>query len=222
MASKSYTNTIIADLSEKIEAGALRHGIRLESERELALQYKVSRGTIRSALQKLEKQNYVTIEPNSGTYVCYETNLEIMPNVIRTASPIELIDARIAMEPHICRLATINSKSEQHDELNRLLELMDKSHNDSEAFSQHDAEFHSLLAGMTHNNLIIWFIQLANMVRIQEQWQNLRHNALNPESIKAYNQQHREIVAAILNRDPEQAANNMRAHLYSARSSLTG
>ena len=178
--------------------------MRLESERELAVQYNVSRGTIRSALQKLEKQNYVTTQPNSGTYVCYETNFEFIPNVIRTASPIELIDSRIAMEPHICRLATINAKAEQHDELNHLLDMMDENHHDNEAFSKYDAEFHSLLASMTHNNLIIWFIQQANMVRTQEQWQNLRHNSLNPEAIKAYNQQHRDIVTAILNRDPEQ------------------
>jgi GntR family uxuAB operon transcriptional repressor len=49
----------------------------------------------------------------------------------------------------------------------------------------------------------------------------MRHLTLNENIIKKYNAQHRDTLSAIRAREPENAAKMMRAHLQTARLSLT-
>ena len=60
-----------------------------------------------------------------------------------------------------------------------------------------------------------------NSVRNQEQWSLMRKLTLNNQTIKIYNNQHREILNAIKSRDPERASSLMKEHLETARLSLT-
>ena len=82
---------------------------RLPSERAFADLYKVARGTVRDALNQLAAQGLVDIRPGSGTYVTIASTGETNP-VIANASPLELVDARFALEPHICRLAVLHGR----------------------------------------------------------------------------------------------------------------
>ena len=81
--------------------------------------------------------------------------------------------------------------------------------------------FHTLLAESTGNSLLVWMMGQINSVRIQDEWARMRQLTLNRETIIAYNDQHRQILAAIRLREPERAANAMKEHLEGARLSLT-
>lgn len=193
---------------------------RLPSERALADLYKVARGTIRDALNQLTAQGLVDIRPGSGTYVTAARAGETNP-VIANASPLELIDARFALEPHICRLAVLNGRSIDFDRMERLLDDMDTDIHDPVRFAERDTDLHSLLAETTGNSLLIWTVSQINAVRNHEQWSRMRHLTLNEAIIDNYNQQHRRIVSAIRTREPEEAAALMKEHLETARLSLT-
>ncbi len=215
------SHNIAADLQKKIETGFFLPKLRLDSERELAEQYQVSRGTIRRALQSLHIKKLVKIIPNSGVFITYESQpIEELPEVIKSVNPVELLDTRLAMEPHICRLASINGTHDDFVKLKEILAKVEQNHEDIELFSQYDAELHGMIAQMAQNRLISWFIAQTNLVRNQKQWQKLRYQSLNKNTIAIYNQQHREIVTAITEREPEKAANLMRNHLNAARSTL--
>jgi len=193
-----------------IKAGELSDKTRLPPERVMAQNYSVARGTVREAVE---------IRAGSGTYVTYDPSAS-GDNVILSARPLELIDARFALEPHICRLAVLHAQQKDLDELAELIDVMEASTNDAAAFSAADTAFHSLLAETTNNNLLIWIVSQINSVRSQKEWSNLRRVVLNPETIALYNHQHREILNAIRQREPELAAIAMKEHLETARSSL--
>lgn len=202
-----------------IKTGELGAKERLPPERVLAESYSVARGTVREALNRLAEESLVEIRAGSGTYVTFDPT-ESPGNIILNARPLELIDARFALEPHICRLAVLHARTSDLDQLEELLQTMESSVHEPTVFSSADTAFHSLLAETTNNSLLIWVVSQMNSVRNEKEWSNMRRLILNAETITAYNLQHRAILNAIRQREPEQAALAMKAHLEGARSSL--
>ena len=218
--SKYGSENIASELRREILNGQILAPEKLPAERGLAEKYKVSRGTIRSALSKLEKEKFIEIKPGSGSFVIHKTS-QIPVSEVKNASPLELIDARFALEPHICRLAVLYGKEEQFQKLETLVETMEKSVKDPLQFAYADTAFHQVLADCTGNNLLIWIINQINSVGGQDEWTKARYQTLNDNIIRTYNIQHYQILSAIKLREPEKAASLMKKHLEIARLSLT-
>lgn len=207
-------------LRREIEAGRFAARDRLPPERKLAEEYGVARGTIREALNRLEEEGLVEVRPGSGTYVAPEP-VEETNAVVANARPLELIDARFAFEPHICRLAVLHARKSDFARAEELLSDMESCASDPRAFSAADTAFHNLLAEITGNSLLVSIVAQISSVRNQQQWSRMLHLTLNETTINQYNIQHRKILDAIRNRDPERAALLMKEHLETARLSLT-
>ena len=207
-------------LRREISSGGLDPGSRLPPGRDLAKIYGVARGTLRKALTQLAKEDLVEIRPGSGTYITPKPS-ENSTSVIQEASPLELIDARFALEPHICRLAVLHSRQQDLDLAEELLVSMNTHPLDTVAFSNADTAFHTLLAETTQNQLLVWMISQINSVRNQDPWSRMRRVTLNRQTVNLYIKQHRQILNAIRARSPEQAAELMKEHLETARLSLT-
>ena len=207
-------------LRRDIEAGQLLPQERLPPERVLAATYGVARGTVREALLQLAETGLVETRAGSGSYV---TNVATNGQhaVIASARPIELIDARFALEPHICRLAVLRAGQEEFDRMDQELEIMEASTEDPLLFAEADTRFHSLLAKSAGNVLLDWFMAEINSVRNQEQWSMMRNLTLNEATIEQYNRDHRLILQSVRSREPERAATVMKEHLERARLSLT-
>ena len=180
----------------------------------------MARGTIREALTRLENENYVEVRAGSGTYVVHKSS-EWTSSAIEQANPLELIDARFALEPHICRLAVLHGRRSEFQKLEDLCQQMENSPNDPLVFAEADTAFHSILAECTGNGLLMWMIGQINSVRSEDEWTRMRHLTLDERMISRYNVQHRQILNAIRTREPERAANMMKEHLETARLSLT-
>lgn len=211
---------IAAIMRREILKGQLRLHDRLRAERVLAQEYGVARNTIREALSRLEQEGYVKIRPGSGTYVVFPAE-EASGRAIKQANPLELIDARFALEPHICRLCVLHGRRTDFDKLEELCVRMGNATLDSAAFSEADTGFHRTLAETTGNGLLIWIIGQINSVRSQDEWTRMRQLTLDENIISHYNDQHRQILNAIRTREPEMAASTMKDHLETARLSLT-
>lgn len=211
---------IAALIRREIAKGALQLNDRLPAERRMAQEYGVARGTVREALTRLEEEGYVEIRAGSGTYVVYKPE-EFASAAIENANPLELMDARFALEPHICRLSVMHGRRSNFQKLEELCDRMDASVNDPVAWAEADTEFHTNLAECTSNGLLTWVVQQINSVRREDEWTRMRHLTLDEKMITEYNAQHRQIVNAIKTREPERAANKMKEHLETARLSLT-
>lgn len=216
------SSEIAAKLRREISRGTLAARERLLPERELAEVYSVSRSTIRDALNQLSQEGLVEIKRGSGTYVTPDqTTMPDITQLVESARPLEMIDARFALEPHLCRLAVLHARSVDLDAMERLADAMEEDLLDPVEFSMADKQFHSLLAQSTGNSLLIWFNTQITSVRNQEEWERMRHLTLNVDTIAVYNKQHRHILNAIRTREPERAASLMKEHLETARLSLT-
>ena len=89
---------------------------RLPAERNLAEEFGVSRGTIRSVLDILEKQHLVARQIGSGTFVTHRDTAN-QQEISSITSPVEMNEVRIAIEPQMVRLAIANASSRDLDEL---------------------------------------------------------------------------------------------------------
>lgn len=211
---------IAALLRREISKGFLQLHDRLPPERVLANTYRAARGTVRKALMLLESEGFVEIRPGSGTYVVH-TPTGGSSDAIENANPLELMDTRFALEPHICRLSVLHGRRADFDAMEELCNRMEMLADDPVAFSEVDSEFHRALANSTRNGLLIWIIDQIAHVRNQDDWTRMRHLTLDGRTINQYNAQHRQILNAIRTREPERAANIMKEHLETARLSLT-
>ena len=179
----------------------------------------MARNTLRDALYQLEKEGLLETRAGSGTYITAASQ-DRMPSAIEDATPLELIDARFALEPHICRLCVLNGRREDFELLEDLCTRMEGSIDDPIGFSEADTAFHRALASATRNNLLIWLISQINTVRALDEWTRMRHLTLDEQIIRQYNTQHREILNALRSRELERAAAKMKEHLETARLSL--
>ena len=207
-------------LRQEIRQGTLVSQERLPAERVLAETYAVARGTVREALNQLSNDGLVEIRRGSGTYVLTNDPFSANP-VVENATPLELIDARFALEPHICRLAVLNARKQDLEKAEELVMQMENCLKEPAQFSIFDTAFHTLLAETTGNRLLIWIVGQINAVRNQDQWARMRQLTLNEKTIAEYNAHHREVFEAIRGREPERAAIIMKQHLEAARLSLT-
>ena len=214
------SSDIAALLRREITKGSYRLNDRLPSSREMASHYKVARNTLLDALAQLETEGLLARRAGSGTYVTYQPSIS-STTAIESANPLELIDTRFALEPHICRLCVMHGMRGDFDRLEALCDEMEQSINDPVRFAEADGQFHKKLAETTKNGLLIWIIEQITEVRAQDDWTRMRHLTLEQYIIAKYNTQHRQILNAIRSREPERAANLMKEHLETARLSLT-
>lgn len=211
---------IATTIREEIEIGTYKLHERLPASRVLADTYGVARNTLRDALSRLEREGFLVTKPGSGTYVTH-ANMEKTPSAIEEATPLELIDARFALEPHVCRLCVLHGRREDFDALEDLCAGMEDAVDDPQKFADLDSTFHRSLVETTRNTLLIWIVGQINEVRSLDDWTRMRRLTLDPAIIAQYNTQHRNILSAIRSREPERAANHMKEHLETARLSLT-
>ncbi len=212
---------IATTLKRQISSGRFGAQDRLPPERVLAEQYGVARGTIRQALRQLEESRFVERRPGSGTYVTWTDGHDERP-ISEVTRPMDLVDARFAVEPQMCRLAVLHATGAELDKLRGYMERMEACEHDSATFAEVDEAFHLAIARCTQNPMIQWMMRKIHETRSHAQWARMRELTLDPEIIRIYNRQPRAVVEAIVNRDPEAAAEAMKKHLSTARQTLVG
>jgi DNA-binding FadR family transcriptional regulator len=212
---------ITAQLRQAILEGAYAHGEKLPAERQLAEVFGASRTTVRIALGQLEDERLLTRRVGSGTFINYKSRGET-EDIAEVTSPIELIEVRLGVEPHMVRLAVLNSTARDLDRMQEAVERMEAGSTDPEAFTLLDEQFHLMIAESTHNPLMVWIYRQINDVRCHAQWNAMKDKVLTAERIAEYNRQHRNLFETIRSRDVEGAVAIVTNHLHYARRQLLG
>jgi len=219
----SGAHAIKGKLKRAIETGVYAHGDRLLPERDLASSFNTARNTIRSALQQLEEEGLVVRRVGSGTFVEYDRTKTISPlNLSESMSPLQLIEARLAVEPYVIRLAAINATRNDLENMEVVIKRLEACGNDKDAFTLLDGEFHEHLARCSKNPLLLNFLQQISRIRTHAQWRVMKEDVLTPKQIKAYNKQHRAMFDALVQRNVSQAVGYIGEHLEKAKADLIG
>ncbi len=210
---------VAAYLRRAILDGAYLFGERLPAERQLAQALACSRTTVREALRILDDDKMVTRRVGSGTYVRYRAELA-GDEVAEITNPLELIDVRLAVEPEMVRLATINATAKDFEAIEAVLVRLESSGGDANQFTNWDRRFHQFLAEASHNPLMASIYRHINHVRGHALWSAMKDKILTAERIAQYNRQHRELYQALRLRDGERAVRVITEHLHKARRDL--
>ncbi len=212
---------ILAYLQRAIETGAYSEGDRLPPERELAQTFNAARSTVRHALDQLERAGLVSRRLGSGTFVGPVAASNRRPiDLVDQISPLQLIEARLAVEPYTTRLAVLHATQRNLADMEMVLAQAEELEGSKDDFSKWDGEFHLLIAQASANPLLLGVYRQINHVRLHAQWDAMKEKVLTPDVIADYNKQHRDIFNALVRRDAQGAFVLITEHLEKARNDL--
>lgn len=217
--------TLRDTIYENLRSRTWRAGHRMPTERALSEQFGLARSTVRRVLADFKRKRLITQSVGSGTYVAaqvHEALSELAPAAGALAvSPADLMSARLVLEPALIEMAIGNATAAD-------FARMDTCNGHAEAattmaeFERWDAALHEAIAQAAHNGFIGAVFQLMNEVRAQGEWGVLKRRSATPERRLAYQQEHRDLVAALKDRDAERARALCLAHLLHVRTNLLG
>jgi DNA-binding FadR family transcriptional regulator len=206
---------------EMIADGDLEPGDRLPPERTLAGQLGVSRNVLREAVRSLASLNVLEVRHGAGVFV---GSLEIADLIepLEFAVTLErsavraLLEARLALEPGIARLAAERIAPEEIVELHRLVRESDEHEEDPARFLEIDVELHGRILAAADNPFLTRIMQsVGRLARTGREFTNP-----SPRMREVAMRDHHEIVAALQRGDPEAAETAMRRHLSHVASTL--
>jgi DNA-binding FadR family transcriptional regulator len=91
-----------------------------------------------------------------------------------------------------------------------------------EEFELWDGKLHEAIAEAAHNAFISTVFQRMTEARAQSEWGMLKQRSATPERRRDYQHEHRQLVAALKNRDGAKAAQLCVDHLVHVRRNLLG
>ena len=153
---------VFEQLREQILHGTWKDGEKLPSEQELTETLGVSRSSVRQAIRTLSDYGLVETRNGTGTYVKRQISGNYMMNIVplgdlQTEDIVEVLDFLCLIEDSVAEMAvercTPADLSELQEIHSRLLAARDQK--DLEALTAVDVEFHSKIAMITQNTLVI-------------------------------------------------------------------
>ncbi|KYZ75995.1 hypothetical protein AXX12_06020 [Anaerosporomusa subterranea] len=173
----------------------------LLNEKELASTVAVSRTPVREALNRLEQENLVRIVSQRGVFVSEIT--------VKTIN--DVYQVREILEPFIVRLVTPIIDVEELARFDQLFESCLTS--DYDQLTSLDDEFHQMIIAACDNS---YLIQMMNNIYAQNERIRILSTRL-PCRMEETIAEHREIIAAMMIRDADKAAQAMQIHIAKSR-----
>ena len=190
---------IHSEIRQDIVSLRLRPGERL-SENELALRFGTSRAPVREAIIRLVEEGLIEVLPQRGSFVS-RISLGAMQRARFVREALEVAVVRRAAERGLSATALKQIEATLADQ--------DQARSDAERFTLADDAFHRAFAediGIPH----VWSV----LEREKAQLDRVRFLSLPAVTpVDALIAQHKDILAAIMRREPDAAAAAMRVHL---------
>ena len=206
---------IVRQVEDSILSGQFKPGDQLPAERELAQHFGVSRTAVREAVKTLREKGLVEPHSGRGTFVTDGTSqairqsLDLMIRINQQEGSAHLIEMRQVMEPEIAALAATRMEDQLLVTMREAVAIMDRNLDNPEAFVEADLDFHLAMAEAVGNPVVLSLLDsIVGLLREH------RRKIFRVEGGPQRGQQHhKRILAAIEQRDPDEAREAMRAHL---------
>jgi DNA-binding FadR family transcriptional regulator len=204
-----------------VEANASRPAWRLPPERELAGEIGTGRRAVRCALEVLEAEGRVWRQQGRGTFAGHRPDIQphLVASLSERTSPLEVMEARLEIEPGLARLAAAKATAEVVANLQRILQRIGASA-DADSVERWDGAFHRTIAETAGNGLLLTIFGVIDQIRQLPSWQKPRAQARNTERLRVVQVQHAAILAAIARHDGAEAEQAMRRHLLTLQANL--
>jgi DNA-binding FadR family transcriptional regulator len=211
------------DLRERILRGEFPEGTALPPERDMVVQTRMSRTTVREALRILQVQGLVRIKTGrsggafvqrpGGDSVAASVSLLIRGQQIRMAA---LLETREGVEP-VCAQLAAKYRTEADLDLLEQANAAATVDGPLEDFLQANVDWHVGVAAASHNELLTGFMSaLSRAIYTATDNQRFVDTDVRRATVRA----HTRITEAIRAQDPEAALRRMRRHVHTYAEAL--
>lgn len=215
----------VADLLlQRILDSGLQPGERLPSERELGIQFGVSRTVIREAMRSLAARGVVTVRPGAGLTVAQvdpSTASESFGLLLRGSPGLrhdKIHEVRLAIEVQVAGLAADRATDDDIAALRQALDHHREVFDDLEQAARADVAYHVELARCTHNDLFVVMLNSLGDVMLEFRLQAMEQ----PGNRRVGLADHIRILEAVAAHDPTAARVAMTQHLASSDRAFRG
>jgi len=194
---------VLERLREAILEGVFQPGSQL-NQVQVAAQFGVSRGPVRAAVNKLEKEGLVRNIPHRGTFVT--------PLDKKTVS--DLYSVRAVLEAYGVRLAVARCKPEDIEELSEIVDEMRAAARDGEVEKVVwlDFEVHEFFMQLSGNSFLL---QTWSTIKVQvRRVLAFRHRSY--PNIQDIADSHLPFITLMRTKNADEAAGVMEAHIHDA------
>lgn len=213
---------IVEQLKDRIIRGDFAPDSKLSPERELAEQLQVNRTTVREALHKLEGLGLIEIKHGNGIFVKDwrdSGSLELAKHILFMDGQLNLgvlknlMDLRRLLVPEISYFAAQNRSEADLADLERIA-----LQSEDLPLEERDWRVHNIIARASGN--LLFLIMLNSFTDLAGRLTNLYFRS--PDNCRRSEKFHREIFAAIRDRQPERAREIMQDVLQYAEEQSLG
>ncbi len=218
---QTVVNKVSDQIIDLIKEKDYKINDKIPTEIELSELLDVGRSTIREAIRGLVARNILEVRQGSGTYVSSKKGIVDDPlgfGLIKETFKLteDLFELRLLLEPRIAaKVAYLASEKEIAkltklvDEIEHLININDLKHQNK------DIEFHTELAKISNN------LALDNLIKVINQSIHLINDNYTSETMRIQSiKSHREIIAAIKNKDPMAAHDAMLYHILQVKKDI--
>lgn len=208
-----------------IDQGGYAPGDRLPAERELIDSLGMSRTTLRKGLETLEREGSIWRHVGKGTFVASRSTVDNgfpeLSTVSQQVTPVQMMRARLALEPAIAKEAAANATAAS---VARLHQVCENTHsaNSWDTYEKNDDALHRAVAEAAGNVLLLSLFDHLNQVRRAVAWAQVIRVSDKPSRDHKSFIEHDLLIKAIEARDPVAAHSAMRDHLNSVAARLYG
>ncbi|MGW0859142.1 FadR/GntR family transcriptional regulator [Streptomyces sp. NBC_00247] len=203
----AVTDEAIEKIKGMIVSGALRPGDRLPKESELAADLGLSRNSLREAVRALSLIRILDVRQGDGTYVTSldpQLLLEALSFVVdfhRDDTVLEFLAVRRILEPAATAMAASRIGDAELDALAAQLDALGSAPSVEELVAA-DLDFHRGIVQASGNTVLCSLLDgLSGPTTRARVWRGLTQE----DALSRTLQEHRAILAALRDRDPEAA-----------------
>lgn len=213
---RSAASQIADQLQQAIIDGRLKVDERLPTEEELAIQFGVSRPTVREALKRLAARHLIRSRrgPTGGTFVSGPSPEELATSLSTSVTLMaatggssldDMATARLELEAICCRHAAANRTPEHLAELREELALQRDANISDQDFCASDVRFHRIIVH-AGGNAFLRFLMNAILEVLMPVSNMIIFRVRDRKEIIAY---HARMIAALEARDGELAVETL-------------
>jgi len=199
-----------------ISSGKLTPGDKIPSERELAAELRISRQSIREALNRAEVMGLIKVRQGEGSFILSSVKGALMPPLTliieqEAARIFEFLEIRKLVEGWCAEKAALEATGEELQGMQEILEKMKKVAAKDKQWEELDLELHLSFVKATHNVIAVHIME-ALKVNFGPFFKFTK-SMPSSEKMDVLWQHHYEIFKAIKRRDPETAKQKVIEHI---------
>ena len=210
-------NGILRQIIENIQSGKLKPGAALPAERNMAETMGVSRAALREALRALELLGILKSVPGGGNYITEDLETWLIGPLsvlfqLNNGRIRQNQQLRAALERENAILAAKKYTPLDAAELWMIIARLDAAEDEKER-GQLDKELHQKIARIADNPMIFSVLSAADKLTENIISGTRDYIMRKNQSSSAVDDQHRRLVEAIINGDPQEAEKCMSEHM---------